>query len=310
MSDRKPIRPPQDIPVLELTKFHWLLAVNLSDQHRAQLVVRDHAKVLTDFADPATNLIWASQATIQAQAMYWSKSETSEAITALHKSAAIFKYRIGKISATEFREMPEEVATEIKRRAARGFVYRLNMRWAHHIIQQRYNVRRGEPEHLRIARMAAMERRRTAPKFTAPVNHDEVHYGSEPTGQMPDVAQTPNFHHASEPRNHDGSELRVHQQGEPNKERTKRDKEKQSQSYQDVASTHAHTHTREEEPTLSAYDRMNDFFYEIEGSCPNDVFEAAILASGKAIEVAFESGASRAEVERIWANAIATARGQ
>src|SRR5690606_28022532 len=97
MSERKPIRPPWEISVKELTKIHWLLVVNVSEQHRAQLVVRDHAKVLTDFADPATNLIWASQTTIQQQAMYTSKSETSEALGALHKSAAIFKYRVSRI---------------------------------------------------------------------------------------------------------------------------------------------------------------------------------------------------------------------
>jgi hypothetical protein len=311
MTERRPIRAPWEIPIKELTKFHWLLAVNVSDHHRSQLVVRDHAKVLCDFADPATNLIWASQATIQAQAMYWSKSETSEAINALHKSAAIFKYRIGRLGMSDFKEMPEEIAAEIKKRSARGLVYRLNMRWAHHAIQQRHTIRNGEPEHLRVARLAAMERRRNAPQFTTPVNHDEVYYGSELSGRTAKSAQVPDFDHGSELRKHHGSELRVHQRSEPNKEGYKRDKEDESPSYQEVASTHAHAHTREEEPVPSAYDRMNEFFYDMEGSCPGPVFEAAILDSGKAIEAAFEVGATRAEVERIWNDATAAAaRGQ
>jgi len=307
VSERKPIRPPWEIPIKELTKFHWLLAVNVSQEHRAQLVVRDHAKVLTDFADPATNLIWAGQATIQAQAMYWNKSETNEAINALHKSAAIFKYRVSRITATEFRDMGEDIAAEIKKRSGRGLVYRLNMRWAQHAIQQRFNVRNGEPEHLRVARLAAIERRQSAAKFTGKVNHDEVHRDSELTADIAKSAQSPKINGVSELKNHHASELRVHWEGEPNKEGYIEDTDKREQSYQEVASTHTQAPTREEEPILSAYDRMNEFFYEMQGSCPDSIYETAILESAKAIEDAFEAGASSNEIDRIWTEAVATA---
>lgn len=309
MSERKPIRPPWEISVKELTKFHWLLAVNVSEQHRAQLVVRDHAKVLTDFADPATNLIWASQTTIQQQAMYTSKSETSEALGALHKSAAIFKYRVSRITASEFRDMGEEIAAEIKKRSGRGLVYRLNMRWAHHAIQQRFNVRNGEPEHLRLARLAAIERRQNAAKFTTAVNHAEVHRDSELSAAISESAQTPKINGVSELRNHHVSELQVHWEGEPNKEGYIEDTDKRSPSYQDLAPTHVHAQAREGEPILSAYDRMNAFFYDMQGSCPDSIYETAILESAKAIEDAFEAGATRAEINRIWTEAVAAAEG-
>lgn len=298
---RKGWRPPWDIPLRELSEYDWWTAVSKSKAHHRNVSDLRHAKALMDFAGSEHRfIVWATQETIRQQALTPHIDTTERALLSLQKSGAIWKKKIGTFSDDDLTNLPPLAANGIRARKDRGYVYQLNLSWAHEIIQEHKKAGVAEPFKLRRGKQLAKVKAERAETVTVPdIENDSDCLPSE-HDRIWEIGLKSDSERLSE---NDGDCL---ENGDSDS--SLYTKINQVEDYPPTYQKEPlRAHMREEEPVLSAYDQMNEFFYEMQGSCPSGLYENAILASAEDIQTAFETGTARAEIERIWNNAMRAA---
>ncbi|WP_202302260.1 helix-turn-helix domain-containing protein [Mesorhizobium sp. 131-2-1] len=133
-------RLPWEKELVDLSKFDWQVAVNLSHDHKHSPLQLRVAVALMLHADSETMVAWPSQKTLAQYTGAASESQVRRAVVALCASTAITRGRISSLC--------EEDQAKVTRNK-RGVAYRLNLLWAFETLEASQKPLPRMPKQLR-----------------------------------------------------------------------------------------------------------------------------------------------------------------